>query len=461
MIKIDKDRKLYKQEGKCGAFQVILPYMTAGKMMQKYLPFSWGEGFLFYKNNYLWAAFYEDQWRKVSESFLNKFEDGGVDDWLKDWNILDKELTLLSYEIYKTDLSSIDIEDLIKRYNEIYKKDLEMWACGIFIDSFDIGIDHEEIEKISNNYKFGIEEKQSLLIPDEPSFITLWDKKLSDLKNGIITRDELKKLFFWYGIDYSSFSEVDDEFIDLELQKLDESKIIEAPDKKLILKKYGLDKNPYDVFVLLTKWRDERKRLNYVGLFGMLKILRELAKRQKIDLKLLNGLIPDRVEELFFDTVAENDLKKRIEEGFFVHMTEDGEYNYYFSEEGQKCWKMVEQVLNTQESKNIDLKGSVACKGLVKGRVRVIFNPHSEDAKKMEEGEILVTSMTRPEFLPFMKIAGAFVTDEGGISSHAAIVAREMKKPCIIGTKIATKVLKDGDLVEVDANNGVVRILSK
>ena len=58
-----------------------------------------------------------------------------------------------------------------------------------------------------------------------------------------------------------------------------------------------------------------------------------------------------------------------------------------------------------------------------------------------------------------MKKAGAFVTNEGGITCHAAIVAREMKKPCIIGTKIATKVLKDGDLVEVDAENGVVRVI--
>ncbi|MFA6466538.1 MAG: PEP-utilizing enzyme, partial [Patescibacteria group bacterium] len=55
----------------------------------------------------------------------------------------------------------------------------------------------------------------------------------------------------------------------------------------------------------------------------------------------------------------------------------------------------------------------------------------------------------------------AFVTEQGGITSHAAIVAREMKKPCIIGTRIATKVLKDGDLVEVDANQGLVRILNK
>ena len=63
-------------------------------------------------------------------------------------------------------------------------------------------------------------------------------------------------------------------------------------------------------------------------------------------------------------------------------------------------------------------------------------------------------------FIGAMEKAAAFVTDEGGITCHAAIIAREMKKPCIIGTKNATKVLKDGDIVEVDANTGIVKIIS-
>lgn len=75
----------------------------------------------------------------------------------------------------------------------------------------------------------------------------------------------------------------------------------------------------------------------------------------------------------------------------------------------------------------------------------------------MEKGEILVTVMTSPDFMVAAKKAAAIVTDEGGITCHAAIVSREMKIPCIIGTKIATKVLKDGDIVEVDADKGVVR----
>lgn len=65
--------------------------------------------------------------------------------------------------------------------------------------------------------------------------------------------------------------------------------------------------------------------------------------------------------------------------------------------------------------------------------------------------------MTNPDLVTAMKIAGAIVTDLGGITSHAAIVSRELNIPCVIGTKIATKVFKDGDMVEVDANRGDVR----
>ena len=81
--------------------------------------------------------------------------------------------------------------------------------------------------------------------------------------------------------------------------------------------------------------------------------------------------------------------------------------------------------------------------------------------KHVTKKSVLVASMTTPDFLPAMKKAVAFVTDEGGVTCHAAIVSREMKKPCVIGTKIATQVLNEGDIVEVDANEGVVRIIKK
>ena len=106
-----------------------------------------------------------------------------------------------------------------------------------------------------------------------------------------------------------------------------------------------------------------------------------------------------------------------------------------------------------------EISGTVACKGKAVGKVKII-NDHKDFGKIMKD-DILVASMTTPEMMPMMKIASAFITDEGGITCHAAIVAREMKKPCIIGTKFATKVLKDGDVVEVNAEVGIVTIIKK
>ncbi len=105
------------------------------------------------------------------------------------------------------------------------------------------------------------------------------------------------------------------------------------------------------------------------------------------------------------------------------------------------------------------IKGTIANKGLARGTVRIVNLP--KDISKVNEGDILVSINTNPSLMPALIKAAAIVSDEGGMGCHAAIVAREMKKPCIIGTKFATKVLKDGDLVEVDADNGVVRILEK
>ena len=103
-----------------------------------------------------------------------------------------------------------------------------------------------------------------------------------------------------------------------------------------------------------------------------------------------------------------------------------------------------------------DLHGTCASTGKVSGRVRICKT--KEDIAKFEEGEVLVTAMTRPEFVPAMRKAAAIITDEGGLTCHAAIVSRELGVPCIVGTKMATKVLKDKDLVEVNADHGTIKI---
>ena len=136
---------------------------------------------------------------------------------------------------------------------------------------------------------------------------------------------------------------------------------------------------------------------------------------------------------------------------------------------GIYCTKNEVAILSAKEMEEIEksrvgddstkeIAGRIAYKGVVRGRCRIVLEYKNS---KFENGEILVTGMTDPHFTDLMKKAAAIVTDGGGMLSHAAIVARELKTPCIIGTKIATQVLKDGDFVEVDADTGVVRILER
>lgn len=138
----------------------------------------------------------------------------------------------------------------------------------------------------------------------------------------------------------------------------------------------------------------------------------------------------------------------------------------FFEYSGEREVRTLEKNENValEEIGADSITGSVANNGYARGRVKVI-SAHTKDqqaaSELMEEGDILVTGMTRPHLIYAIKKASAIVTDEGGIACHAAIVSRELNKPCIIGTKIATKILHDGDLVEVDADKGVVRIVKK
>lgn len=100
--------------------------------------------------------------------------------------------------------------------------------------------------------------------------------------------------------------------------------------------------------------------------------------------------------------------------------------------------------------------GQCGSSGRALGRVRIVAQAEVSHAP-FENGDILVCDMTSPDFLPLMQKAAAIITDRGGILSHAAIVCRELGTPCVVGTGDATTVLRNGDTVEVDAENGVVR----
>lgn len=143
-------------------------------------------------------------------------------------------------------------------------------------------------------------------------------------------------------------------------------------------------------------------------------------------------------------------LKKRKKEYFYI-LVGFGKKDFVTTD-----LKFISKIKNkffVFDNSISEVKGFSAYTGIITAEVFVL----KANVKKLTKRFILVASQTHPKDIELIKKCVAIVTDEGGILSHAAIVAREMKKPCIISTKIATQVFKDGDIVEVDAEKGIVR----
>lgn len=112
-----------------------------------------------------------------------------------------------------------------------------------------------------------------------------------------------------------------------------------------------------------------------------------------------------------------------------------------------------------QKKAKFEVRGIVACGGKAVGRAKIIKNV--DEIYKVNHGDIIVSPMTSPDLMPAIRRCVAIVTDFGGITCHAAIVAREFTIPCIVGTKDATEIIHEDDLVEVDANSGIVKVLER
>lgn len=165
--------------------------------------------------------------------------------------------------------------------------------------------------------------------------------------------------------------------------------------------------------------------------------------------------ITDMLEGNLMITAAE--LRKR--QLGYVFLMNNGMQKILTGSKGNKVSEWIDKNIGSVNKKTTEFKGQTASPGIIKGKIKIIL--FAKDAYLIKRGEILVCSMTSPDYISAMQKSAAILTDEGGLLSHAAIVSRELGKPCIIGTKIATKVLKDGDLVEVDANKGIIKILTK
>jgi pyruvate,water dikinase len=117
--------------------------------------------------------------------------------------------------------------------------------------------------------------------------------------------------------------------------------------------------------------------------------------------------------------------------------------------------KMLGVPMEPSRDPNV-ITGTGASPGTVQGRAKVMHN--LSEASKVQPGDILVCEMTMPAWTSLFSTVSAVVSDTGGVLSHCAIVAREYRMPCVVGTIVGTRVIKDGMLLTVDGARGMVRI---
>ena len=183
------------------------------------------------------------------------------------------------------------------------------------------------------------------------------------------------------------------------------------------------------------------------------KIVQVISKQENVAATWMRYITHDEIKNYFEKGILPPlDILRKREKGCALWF-HDGNCTFYFGKEFREIKKKMMIVYRRKV-----IKGTTAYPGKIRGIARVVFDPHRVNV--FNSGDILVTGMTRPEYLPLMEKSAGFVTDAGGILSHAAIVARELKKPCVIGTIVGTKKIKDGMMVEVDADKGIVKIIS-
>lgn len=221
---------------------------------------------------------------------------------------------------------------------------------------------------------------------------------------------------------------------------------------------YPFINNP-DIFKKVSpvflKYRERSER--YTGMMDSLIInfwADKLVRKYKVFIPYL--LVDEAIILLTKKNVKNliTDIKKRMT-GFCLYQGK-----IYSRRLIKEIIKKNNLVFNKIGKRNVyKIIGSPAYPGIVRGIVKKIII--KSDINSFKQGNILVAETTYPDHVPAMRKAAAFITDEGGITCHAAITAREFKKPCIVGTKIATQVLHDGDKVEVDADRGIIKVISR
>lgn len=477
---------VYKQEGEVIPFTAWSFGIQVADLNRKYFKNDYGVAYGYWRGPYMEAFWSISNVNALAAEVYERFQrpqdmDGFFAEYLKTAKVF--EDYYLAHD--ETAFSGVSEKEMLEFFSKIRKAYYDFWGLSLFIDAFDSGFDQKKINEIAKRHDFTLDEVGLLTTPFEMTFnndrlLELFElvatfkkqKKHKTVSSFVANFPEAisyRKKFGYYKSNYCYVKSITPEE---QAQEIENWLADEAEFKKQfkdlknysksrqdrigeLLKKKRLKENPLYFFQKLTFWREHRKKANLMGIHLLFSVLGYLEKSTGIKMEYLKFINLDEVEPVLRGSITQEILKNRYENGMFATFNADG-YKMVTGKEAESLRNQLNQEPGHGQDKI--LTGQVASQGYARGRARVILSQN--DFSKFKEGEILVTSMTRPEYLPIMKMAAAFVTNEGGITCHAAIVARELGKPCIIGTRNATQIIKDGDLVEVRANHGTVRILS-
>ena len=378
-------------------------------------------------------------------------------------------------------LEKLDNKDLFSRYVDYLDKFIEIWAAPLAMDVSSLYTEKD----LLNAFKKETKESKWGLFPNlcHPVYISFVGREhISLLKLALLYKkksplfdkalEEHQKSFYWIENNYRRANVLRKEYflekvkkeavrgekdIEKEIRKVEDTDSIRKKQQKII-KNLRISKELTEKLLFtqeIGKWGDYRKEMTLRGNHYVNEFLKEISKRMNVTLEESYWM---RVSETisFFKkgkNVEKGVLKGRSEN--LIYMIEQPEKESVFS--GKDAIEIIDALEKEEMKQTSEIKGIVASTGnkkKLKGKVRIILDAQNTDFKK---GEIIVASMTRPEYVPLMKKAIAIITDEGGITSHASIASRELNIPCIIGTKNAKKILKDGDVVEMDLEKGSVR----
>ncbi len=288
------------------------------------------------------------------------------------------------------------------------------------------------------------------------------------------TAKDLVKLYGWMPVftfgtpwDVGHYKEELEGLVQRKLQDLENEyellknyKNIRNREFKEIVGNFKISRKDQQLFIDFGLALDARNEAEYIVSFCGFYILpfyKEIARRLAISVRQLRHLSE---KEVVAALRGKLDAAKSIHEkrkfagwGFDESMKTQ---IYFSSDESAKLLKYLNAKVKNLQG-NIEGQGVCANPGLVQGKARILTSP--ELNFKVKPGDILIAEATTVDYLPAMKRAAAFVTEVGGLTCHAAVVAREFGVPCVVGLKNATKNFRDGDLVEVDADKGIVRKL--